>query len=138
VDAVARFRAGSEANDMDQLVTALAPSVELISPISGRMVFRGPDDLRVLLGAVYGTIKGLRWTEEVGDEHTRVVIGDCRVGPLRLGEAMILDLAPDGQIERIRPHLRPWLPLTLFALLLGPKVARNPGLVWRGLHSGSR
>jgi hypothetical protein len=45
-------------------------------------------------------------------------------------EANAID-ARDGLIRRIRPHLRPWLATTLFALLLGPKVVRHPGVVLR-------
>lgn len=134
MDAVARYRAASEANDIEGLVLALADDVELVSPLSGRMVFRGRDDLAVLLGAVYGTVTGLRWTHELGDGDERVVVGECRVGPLKLGDAMVLELNPAGLIRRIRPHLRPWLALTLFALLLGPHVARHPGLVLRALR----
>jgi hypothetical protein len=51
---------------------------------------------------------------------------------------MAFDLADDGRISRIRPHLRPWLATTLFALLLGPQVARHPGVVWRALRNGAR
>ena len=36
--------------------------------------------------------------------------------------------------KRIRPHLRPWLAITLFALLLGPKIARHPGVLRRALR----
>lgn len=133
-DAVARYRVASEVNDIDGVMDTLAPDVELVSPLSGRMVFRGHDDLRVLLTAVYGSITGLRWREEVGDSSVRVVMGDAAVGPLKLGDAMALDLAHDGRIQRIRPHLRPWLALTLLALRLGPKVGRHPGLVRRALR----
>jgi len=112
----------------------LAPDVELVPPISGRLVFRGQDDLRVLLTAVYGSMTGLRWREQVGDSTVRVVIADAMVGPLQLGDAMVLELARDGRIQRIRPHLRPWLALTLLALKLGPKVGRHPGLVRRALR----
>lgn len=129
-----RYRAASEANDLDGIMAALDPDVELVSPLSGRMVFRGADDMRVLLGAVYGTIKGLRWREAVGDGSVRVLIGEGRVGPLRLSDAMVLELAPDGRIRRFRPHLRPWLAVTLFALLLGPKVGRHPGVPLRALR----
>jgi hypothetical protein len=135
VDAVARFRAASEANDVSALVESLTPDAELVSPVSGRMVFRGQDDLRVLLAGVYGSIKDLRWGEEIGDGDVRVVVGDCRIGPLRLTDAMVVELAADGRIRRIRPHLRPWLSLTLFALTLGPKLARNPGVLRRALRS---
>lgn len=129
-----RYRAASEANDIDRLIDTLAADVELVSPLSGRFVFRGKDDLRVLLTAVYGSMKGWRWHEEVGSGTVRVVIGDGKVGPLTLGDAMVFDLAHDGRIRRIRPHLRPWLAVTLFAVILGPKVARHPGLVWRALR----
>ena len=126
----------SETNDIDGLMETLAPDVELVSPLSGRMVFRGKDDLRILLNAVYGSMRGLRWHEEAAEGGFRVVVGDGRIGPLRLGDAMVIELADDGLIRRIRPHLRPWLALTLFAITLGPKVARHPGLIWRALRRG--
>jgi hypothetical protein len=133
-DAVARYRAASEANDIDALMQTLSPDAELVSPLSGRMVFRGHDDLRVLLSAVYGGMTGLRWREEVGDDTTRVVLGDGSIGPLRIGDAMVCELAADGRIRRIRPYLRPWLALTLLALVLGPKVARHPSVLLRALR----
>jgi hypothetical protein len=133
-DAVARFAKASEANDVDGMIDTLTPDAELVSPISGRMVFRGTDDLRVLLTAVYGSMTGLRWREDVRDGDVRVVIGDGRVGRLRLGDAMVLELSGDGRIRRIRPHLRPWLAVTVFAIRLGPKVARHPGVILRALR----
>jgi len=135
VDAVARYRVASEQNDITALMEALSEDAEVVSPLSGRMVFRGRDDLRVLLGAVYGTVTGVRWSRELVDGDARVVIGECRVGPLKVGDAMILELSADGRVRRIRPHLRPWLALTLFALKLGPKVARHPGILVRALRN---
>ncbi len=126
-DAVARYRAASEANDIDAVMQTLAPDAELVSPLSGRFVFRGREDLRLLLSAVYGSLRDFRWDEEVGDEKIRVVVGEGRIGPLKLGDAMVFELAEDGDLRRIRPRLRPWLALTLFALVLGPKVGRHPG-----------
>ncbi len=105
----------------------------MVSPLSGRMVFRGREDNRALLGAVYGTLTGLQWREEIGEGDLRVVIGHCKVGPFQMTDAMAFELAEDGRIRRIRPHLRPWLATTLFALLLGPKVARRPSVVRRAL-----
>jgi hypothetical protein len=133
-DTVAIYREASEVNDLDGLIGTLSPDAELVSPISGRMVFRGADDLRVLLGAVYSTTRDMHWTEEVGDGSARILIGQFKVGPLRMSDAMAFDLAADGRIRRIRPHLRPWLGTTLFALLLGAKVGRHPSVVWRALR----
>jgi SnoaL-like domain len=132
-DAISRYRAATEANDLDGIMAALTPDVEVVSPISGRMVFRGEDDVRVLLGAVYSSLSGLRWTWEVGSGERRVVLGEARLAGVRMTDAMVFELAPDGRIRRIGPHLRPWLALSLFALVLGPKVGRRPGVVWRAL-----
>jgi hypothetical protein len=135
-DVVARYRAASEANDIDALLELLEPDAELISPLSGRMVFRGANDVRALLTAVYGSLRGWRWDEEVGDDRRRVVFGAGRVGPFKLGDAMLFELSGRGKIQRIRPHLRPWLGLTGFALLVGPRLARHPGVILRALRAG--
>jgi hypothetical protein len=133
-DAIAIYHEASEVNDLDRLLSTLTPDCEVVSPISGRMVFRGTEDLRVLLGAVYSTTRGMRWTEEIGDGPARVLIGEFKVGPLRMTDAMAFDLAPDGRIRRIRPHLRPLLATTLFAMSLGLKVGTHPGVVLRALR----
>ncbi|HEX9968171.1 MAG TPA: nuclear transport factor 2 family protein [Solirubrobacterales bacterium] len=137
-ESISRYRRCSEEGDIDGLMEVLAPDVEVVSPISGRMVFRGHDDVKTLLGAVYRSLKGLRWTEVVGEGPHRVVLGHARIGPVRMTDAMVFELDPDGRIRRISPHLRPWLALTLFALVLGPKVGRRPGVMWRALRGGGQ
>jgi hypothetical protein len=132
-DPIARYRTATEANDIDAIMATLTPDVEVVSPISGRMVFRGQDDVRVLFAAVYGTLKGLRWSRTMGEGEHRVAVGSARIGPVKMTDAMVFELAADGRIRKISPHLRPWLALTLFALALGPKVARRPGVVRRAL-----
>jgi hypothetical protein len=133
-DAVSRYRAASEAGDIDGIMATLTPDVELVSPISGRMVFRGSDDVGVLIRGVYGgSLKGLRWTDSLGDGDRRVIVGEAKLLGVRLTDAMVFDLAPDGRIRRIGPHLRPWLALTLFAVVLGPKIGAHPGVIRRAL-----
>jgi ketosteroid isomerase-like protein len=136
-DPVQRYLTASEAGDIDGIMSALTPDVEVVSPISGRMVFRGQDDVRVLLAAVYGSLRDLRWTRTLGDADHRVALGHTRIGPVRMTDAMVFELVPDGRIRRISPHLRPWLALTLFALVLGPQVARRPGVIRRALQVGA-
>ena len=133
-DAVTRYRAASEANDVDALVELLDPDAQLISPLSGRMGFRGRDGLRILLSAVYGSLRGWRWHEEIGDGNLRLVIGAGKVGPFKLGDAMLFEISGEGKITGIRPHLRPWLGLTGFALLVGPRLALHPGVILRALR----
>lgn len=136
-DAISRYCTATESGDVDGFMATMAPDVEVVSPISGRMVFRGHDDVRILLSAVYGTLKDLRWTKSVGEGESRVAVGEARILGVRMTDAMVFDLGPEGQIQRISPHLRPWLALTLFAAVLGPKVARHPAVVRRALAGNS-
>jgi hypothetical protein len=133
-DALQRYRAATEAGDIGGIMAACAPDVEVVSPISGRMVFRGSGDVEHLLAAVYGTLKELRWTDEIGEGDRRVLFGEARLLGVRMTDAMVFDLDSEGRIRRIGPHLRPWLALTLFAMVLGPKVGRRPGMVLRALR----
>jgi SnoaL-like protein len=132
--AVTRYCEASIARDIDGLLETLTPDAEVVSPLSGRMVFRGRGDLEVLLSAVYGSLGDWHWGEQLGDGDTRLVIGRGRVAGLPLDDAMVFELDADGRISRIRPHLRPWLGTTMFALILGPKVARHPGVIWRAVR----
>jgi hypothetical protein len=134
-DAVDRYCDATERNDIDAALATLAGDAVLISPISGKMIFRGSEDLRHLLSAVYSSLRDLRWTAKTAGGSTVVVVGEARIGPVRMTDAMVFELASDGRIRSITPHLRPWLALTAFALVLGPKVARRPGVVLRALRS---
>ena len=135
-DAVARFRAAYEAQDVEGVVGALAPHAELVSPISGRLVFRGTDDLRTLFTGLFATVTRISWDQQVGDGPLHVLVGAAAVGPFQLTDAMVLELDGDGRIRRLRPHLRPWLGLTVLALTLGPRVGRHPGVAQRALRRG--
>jgi len=133
MDAVERYCTASQTGDIDALVESLADDARVVSPISGRMVFRGREDARILLGAVYDVLSDLRWTTRVGEGRDRVVLAEARIAGIRLTDAMVFELAQDGRIQTVRPHLRPWLALTVFAALLGPRVLRHPGIVRRAL-----
>jgi len=134
-DAIERYRVASAAGDVEGFMSLLAADAELVSPISGRMVFRGTRDLRVLFTAVYGSLRGLTWYEQVADGSVALLRGEARIGPFRLGDAMVFELAADGRIQRIRPHFRPWLGLSAFAVVVGAKMARHPGVVLRALRA---
>jgi len=135
VDSLSHYRSASEADDIPRLMEATAPEVEVVSPISGRMVFKGQKDVEFLLGAVYGALSNLRWKQEIGEGPHRVLYGEAKLGPVRMTDAMVFELDDHGLIRKISPHLRPWLALTLFALVLGPKVGIRPGVVWRALRA---
>jgi hypothetical protein len=132
--AIDRYLAAAQSNDIDALIETLADDPELVSPLSGRMVFRGREDLRVLLRVVYGSLRGASWQAPVRDGNRCVVLGESRVGPAHRYDVTVFELADDGRIQRIRPFVRPWLALSVDALVVGPKMALHLGVVWRALR----
>lgn len=91
--------------------------------------------MRTLLGAVYGTLRDVEWHEQVEDADVVVLRGSARIGPIRLGDAMWLELDREGRIQRVRPHLRPWLGLSAFAVVVGAKMLRHPAIILRALRA---
>ncbi|MGX1772540.1 nuclear transport factor 2 family protein [Nocardia brasiliensis] len=136
-DVVAAFRTATTTADFDTLMDLLTEDAALTSPLSGRMVFRGKADLRVLLTAAYGGLSGLRWTDEIGDGKRRVLLAEASVGRFRLTEALVLDLADDGRIRGLSPHLRPWLTLTAVAVRLAPGLFKHPGVLRRAMRGAA-
>jgi hypothetical protein len=119
---------------MAALAATLAADIEVPSPLSGNLLFRGRDDVRFLLGQVYATVSQVRWAQPIGEGATRLAVSEARIGGLRIDDAMLFELDDSGLIRRISPHLRPWLATTVFALMIGPKAARRPGMLARALR----
>ena len=86
------------------------------------------------LDAIYSSVHDLEWGPQIGTGRTRVVLGKARVGPLEITDAMVFELADDGRIKGIRPHLRPWAATTLFSLVLARRLAAHPGVLWRAFR----
>ncbi len=136
MDQLAEFRAASEANDLDRFIATLAPDAELVSPLLAHGVIRGRKDLRLLFDAVYGALTGVRWTEPIRDGDQALMIATARLGPFAIDDAMLFEFDADGRIERLRPHLRPWVATTWFALVVGVRLAPHPGVIWRAMRAG--
>ncbi len=134
--AISRYRQAYGARNTDALMETLAPDVEVVSPISGRMVFRGHDDVRILLDALYGTLNGLRWTEAIGDGDRRVLLGEMRVGAIRMTDAMVFELAPDGHIIEDQPSPAALACADSFRRLAWTKGWSAPGSRSTGISRG--
>ena len=119
---------------MNEMAATFAADVELPSPVIGSAVFKGRDDVTLLLTAVYGMLRDVHWEPPVGDGTQRLAIAEARVGPMRIGDAMVFELDAEGRIARIRPHLRPLLAMILFFVMIGPRIARTPGVLVRALR----
>jgi len=135
-NAVARYCAASEANDMQALAATFAADVELPSPLFGSIKFRGSRDVKAVLSAVYALLGKVSWEEPIGSSQARVAVAHARFFGIRIDDAMVFELDAEDRIRLIRPHLRPLFATIVFALVLGLRVARHPSVIIRALRSG--
>jgi hypothetical protein len=130
-EAVRSWRAGGERSDAELAVRGLSSDVRLISPITDRFQFVGPEQVLNLLRVALDVIQDVRYLDEVSDGSTVALFYRARVGDTALEEAQRLRLDEHGSIREITLFLRPLPGLTRLARDLGPKLAHadhRPGL----------
>lgn len=109
------------------MIDTLSPDVVVNSPITDRVVFRGPDEVRELLRSVFVTISDIRYFADVGDEHTRALFYRANVNGEPLEEATRIELNDQGQIREITLFFRPLPGLATLTAALAPRLARKHG-----------
>ena len=130
-DAANLYARAAAAGDADWLMEAYAPDAVLRSPISGSLVFRGAADLHTLMSEVYRVARDVEVTSCLTSGRTAVVALRSRTWGVRTEEVFVLRLNDHGKIESNTVHVRPWFGLTVFAIALGPRLLRHPGVLRR-------
>jgi hypothetical protein len=120
---LATYRAAADAHDVDAMVACMRPDVVLRSPITNRFTFSGHEQLRALLTDVYAVVSDVVYLADAGDERTRLLTAEGRVGRQPFTEALLVTLDDEGLIARMELFLRPMPGLTAMAAALGPRVA---------------
>jgi hypothetical protein len=122
-----RMRSAAEDHDVDGVLGTLAPDVVLRSPITDRIVFRGRDEVREVLQAVFSTLTEMHYFADVGDQRTRALFYRAKVGTQPVEEATRLELNDHAEIEEMTIFYRPLPGLASFAAALAPRVAGKHG-----------
>jgi len=119
-----RFRQAVHAADPDAVAALAAEDVVVHGPVTTRMAFRGRAELRELFAVVMANVDDIRYVEDVGDEHLRILTLEGRRGRARYEEAVLMRLNEDGLISELRIYVRP-LPATVaMAAAFAPPLAR--------------
>jgi len=116
-----------ERKDVHAVVATLHPDVELRSPISRRVRFRGHAQVREVLEVVYREIGPVEVTDVIGDGTVRVLLVRSSVRGHPLEEAFVLRLHDDGRVAQLTLYVRTMPQLVTFAAAIGPPLARRRG-----------
>ncbi len=122
-----RYRAAVEARDIEAFLKTLAPDIALHSLITMRTQFRGHDEMRTLMRALFASVQDIRYFEDVGDATTRALFYRARVGRQAVEEATLVRLDANALVTEIRLWFRPLPGLTAVMAKLGPKLVRPQG-----------
>jgi hypothetical protein len=121
-DVGTRLLQAMEAHDLDAMIATLAPNVVLNSPITGRVVFRGHEEMRELMEVHFATVKDIRYFADVGDARTRAQFYRANVNGQQVEAATRIEVNEQAQISEITIYYRPLPGLTALAAALGPPV----------------
>jgi len=121
---ISGLRAAMEAGDAAEALAAFAPDAVFRSPLTGRLEFRGPEQIAGITAAVLELFEGIDYTTELSDGTTGVLVGRTRVLGRELEFVDHLEFAPDGKIRRMTVFFRP-MPAAAVALrAFGAALAR--------------
>jgi len=126
-DVLARWCAANEIGDAGAATACLAPDVVLVSPLTDQFRFRGREQVRVVLEAVFGVVGALTVESVVGDGRMRSLLCRGRVGGQVLEEVQLLRLDDAGLISELTLFGRPLPALTALMQALGPELVRRQG-----------
>lgn len=130
-DPVARttayWRSAGENSDADAAGRCLAETVEVISPLTERFRFRGPEQVKEMLTGAFEVISDIRYHTEVGDGPTRALFYYARCGREHVEEAQLLRFDADGLITELTLFGRPLPGLTAVLAAIGPTLLSRQG-----------
>jgi hypothetical protein len=121
------FRAAAERRDLEGLLACFTEDAVVRSPVSARLRFEGPTQLREIFGVVFKRLEVIDYYEELGDESSRVLFYRGRLAGAEIEETQLIRLAPDGRIREIVFFIRPFPGLAGVAAGLAPELARARG-----------
>jgi SnoaL-like protein len=122
-----RMRTAAEAYDIEGVLATTASDVVLRSPVTDRVVFRGHEQVREVLRAVFATLKDMHYFVDVGDQRTRALFYTATVGTQPIEEALRVELNENAKIQAFTIFYRPLPGLATFAAAMAPRVARRHG-----------
>lgn len=100
------FRAAAEAKDFSAIDDLFTEDATFRSPVVFKP-YEGRDALRMLLTAVVEVFEDFRYTDQVEDGDTALLLFKARVGERELDGVDILRFADDGHIRELMVMVRP-------------------------------
>jgi hypothetical protein len=100
------FKAAAESKDFSAADELFVEEPRFVSPAVFKP-YEGRDAMRAVLGAVVQVFEDFRYTDQIEDGDTAILIFEARVGERELNGVDILRFDPDGKIRELMVMIRP-------------------------------
>jgi ketosteroid isomerase-like protein len=100
------FKAAAEAKDFSAADELFVDEPRFVSPAVFKP-YEGRDAMRAVLGAVVQVFEDFRYTDQIEDGDTAILIFEARVGEREVNGVDILRFDADGKIRELMVMIRP-------------------------------
>jgi hypothetical protein len=119
------LRIAMEARNLPAIVDAFAPDAEFRSPFTGKLSFRGHEQIAALARVILEVFEDFHYTAELFGETTGFLVARARVDGQDIEMVDHMRFGPDGRIQQFTVFARP-LPASAAALrLIGTRLGRR-------------
>jgi hypothetical protein len=119
------FRKAAEAKDFSAVDELFSDEPRFVSPAVFKP-YEGRDAMRVVLGAVVQIFEDFRYTDQIEDGDTAILIFEARVGDRDLNGVDILRFDGDGRIRELMVMIRPLSALNAVVEGMAEKLGVTP------------
>jgi hypothetical protein len=125
VSAGSSMRAAMERRDTRAVVDAFAADAEFHSPLTGKLTFKGHEQIAALADIILDVFEDFRYTDEIMGDEDGFLVGRAKVDGLEIEFVDHLRFDRDGRIAEITVFFRP-LPAAATALRrIGARLGRR-------------
>jgi hypothetical protein len=131
-----QLRTAMEARDLVAIVDSFAPDAVFRSPLTGRLAFKGRDQIGALTQVVLDVLDDFQYTDELSSRDSAFLVARARVGGTDIEMVDHIRLNKDGKIRELTVFFRPMPAIAVAMRVIGSGLARPKSRIRAGVIAG--
>jgi hypothetical protein len=119
------LRTAMEQGDLEAVREAFAPDAVLRSPLTGRLTFKGREQIGAVMGVVMDVMDDLRYTDQMDCGDRAVLLASARVAGTDIEIVDHLRLNESGKISEMTVFFRPLPAIPIAMRLIGAGLGQR-------------
>ena len=129
------LRTAMEARNAEAIVDAFAPDAVFHSPLTGKLAFKGREQIAALTNIILDVLTDFRYTDELLGENSGILVSRAKVDGIDIEMVDHIRFGSDGKIQEFTVFMRPLPAATAALRLIGAGLGRRKSLARAALIS---